>query len=51
MKSMNKKDLRAKGDINHAVTEANILKMVDCPFIICLHYAFQVSLLEHNRPD
>lgn len=44
MKILNKKKLIGKKQLKYAVSEANILKKVDFPFIIKLHYAFQTPL-------
>ena len=41
LKVLNKKKLLAKKQLKYAVSEANILKKMDCPFIITLHYCFQ----------
>ena len=41
LKVLNKKKLMVKKQLRYAVGEANILKKVDCPFIIKLHYSFQ----------
>lgn len=41
LKVLNKKKLIAKKQLKYAVSEANILKKVDSPFIIKLYYAFQ----------
>ena len=41
LKVLNKKKLMAKKQLKYAVGEANILKKVNCPFIIGLHYSFQ----------
>jgi serine/threonine protein kinase len=38
---LSKKRLIAKKQLKYAVGEANILKKVDHPFVIGLHYAFQ----------
>jgi serine/threonine protein kinase len=38
---LSKKRLIAKKQMKYAVGEANILKKVDHPFVIGLHYAFQ----------
>lgn len=44
LKILNKKKLINKKQLKYAVGEANILKKVDFPFIIKLHYAFQTPL-------
>ena len=44
MKVLNKGRLIKKKQLKYAVGEANILKKVDCPFIIKLYYAFQTSV-------
>ena len=41
LKVLNKKKLLIKKQLKYAVSEANILKKMDSPFIITLHYAFQ----------
>lgn len=41
LKVLNKKKLMVKKQLRYAVGEASILKKVDCPFIIKLHYSFQ----------
>ena len=41
LKVLNKKKLNAKKQLKYAVGEANILKKVDHPFVIKLHYSFQ----------
>jgi serum/glucocorticoid-regulated kinase 2 len=38
---LNKQKLIKKKQLKYAVGEANILKKVDFPFVITLHYAFQ----------
>lgn len=42
MKVLNKKKLITYNQLKYAVTEANILKRANHPFILKLHYAFQV---------
>lgn len=44
MKVLNKKKLLTKKQLRYAVTESNILKKMDHPFVITLHYAFQTPL-------
>ena len=41
LKVLNKKKLFAKKQLKYAVGEANILKRLNCPFIVKLHFAFQ----------
>lgn len=41
LKVLNKKKLAAKKQLKYAVTEATILKKLDHPFIVTLHYSFQ----------
>lgn len=41
MKVINKKYLIRNQQLRYAVTECNVLKQIDHPFIIKLHYAFQ----------
>ena len=41
MKVLNKSYLLKKKLLRYAITECNILKQSDCPFIIKLHYSFQ----------
>lgn len=41
MKSLNKISLMAKMQLKYAVSECNILKLCDHPFILTLHFAFQ----------
>ena len=41
MKALYKKRLILKEKLKYAVSEANILKAVNHPFCIKLHYAFQ----------
>lgn len=44
LKVLSKKKLTAKKQLKYAVGEANILKKMNCPFVITLHYAFQTPL-------
>jgi serine/threonine protein kinase len=44
LKVLNKKKLINKKQLKYAVGEANILKKMDFPFIINLHFAFQTPL-------
>ncbi len=47
MKILSKKRLISDNQLNYAVTECNVLKMASKnPFIVTLHFAFQVLL--HN---
>lgn len=41
MKVINKKQLIKNQQLRYAVTECNVLKQIDHPFIIKLHYSFQ----------
>ena len=41
MKVLNKSYLIKKKLLRYAITECNVLKQSDCPFIIKLHYSFQ----------
>ena len=41
MKVLNKSYLIQKKLLRYAITECNVLKQSDCPFIIKLHYSFQ----------
>lgn len=45
MKALKKRDLIIKKQLRYAVTEVNVLKRCNHPFVLTLHYAFQVSLL------
>lgn len=40
LKVLNKRHLIAKKQLKYAVSEANIMKKLDSPFIVTLHYAF-----------
>ena len=44
LKVLNKRKLIAKKQLKYAVSEANILKKLDSPFVITLHYAFETPL-------
>ena len=44
MKVLNKSDLLSKKQLKYAISECNILKQMDHPFILKLHYSFQTSL-------
>ncbi len=44
LKILNKKKLINKKQLRYAVSEASILKKVDFPFIINLHFSFQTPL-------
>jgi len=44
LKVLNKKKLIAKKQLKYAVSEANILKKVNSPFIIKMYFAFQTPL-------
>lgn len=43
MKAINKANLKKKQLINNAITECNILKQANNPFIIKLHFSFQTA--------
>ena len=45
MKALRKRTLMLKKQMKYAISEANILKNSDHPFILKLHYCFQVLLL------
>lgn len=42
MKVLRKKQLMLKNQIRYAVSESSILKKMEHPFVLSLHYAFQV---------
>src|SRR5688572_21416961 len=42
MKVLKKKNLILKNHLRYAITEANVLKTTNHPFILGLHYSFQV---------
>ena len=44
MKALYKRTLILRKKLRYAVTEANILKKVEHPFILHLHYSFQVKI-------
>jgi len=44
MKALRKRNLILKNQLRYAVTEANVLKNTSHPFILALHYAFQVNV-------
>jgi len=44
MKVLKKKNLILKKQLRYAISEANILKKSDHPFILTLHYSFQVFI-------
>ena len=44
MKVLNKKKLMSKKQLKYAVSETNILKRVEHPFIVGLYYSFQTPL-------
>jgi serine/threonine protein kinase len=44
LKVLNKKKLIAKKQLKYAVSEANILKKVNSPFIIKMYFAFQTPM-------
>jgi len=44
MKALKKRDLIIKKQLRYAVTEVNVLKRCNHPFVLTLHYAFQVTL-------
>eukprot|EP01017_Pseudomicrothorax_dubius_P042607 TRINITY_DN6981_c0_g5_i1.p1 TRINITY_DN6981_c0_g5~~TRINITY_DN6981_c0_g5_i1.p1 ORF type:complete len:338 (-),score=90.87 TRINITY_DN6981_c0_g5_i1:98-1063(-) len=41
MKALKKRNLILKNQLKYALTEANVLKAANSPFILSLHYAFQ----------
>jgi serum/glucocorticoid-regulated kinase 2 len=41
MKALKKKTLIVKNQLKYAITECNVLKSVNHPFVLSLHYAFQ----------
>ncbi len=43
MKCLRKRTLIRNNQLRYAVTEANVLKQSDHPFILCLNFAFQVT--------
>lgn len=47
MKVLKKKDLIFKKHLKYAVTESNILKKCQHPFILRIHYTFQVNFLKY----
>jgi len=51
MKALRKRNLILKNQLRYAVTEANVLKSTNHPFILALHYAFQVFFFEVNFID
>ena len=42
MKALKKRTLIMKKQLRYAISEANVLKMSNHPFVLGLHYAFQV---------
>ena len=48
MKVLKKKNLILKKQLRYAISEANILKKSDHPFILTLHYAFQALILKKH---
>jgi len=44
LKVLNKKKLIAKKQLKYAVSEANILKKINSPFIIKMYFAFQTPM-------
>ena len=42
MKALKKRTLIMKKQLRYAISEANVLKMSNNPFVLGLHYAFQV---------
>ncbi len=42
IKALKKRNLILKKQLKYAVTEANVLKACDHPFVLTLHFAFQV---------
>jgi serine/threonine protein kinase len=51
MKVLNKELLWKRGQIKYAKTEAHILETANHPFILSLHFAFQVFLFLLNKKD
>ena len=50
MKALKKRNLIMKNQLRYAITEANVLKTANHPFILALHYAFQVwSLYTYTK--
>ncbi len=45
MKVLRKRNLILKNQLKYAVTEANVFKMTDHPFVLGLHYTFQVNFI------
>jgi len=45
MKALKKRDLIIKKQLRYAVTEVNVLKRCNHPFVLTLHYAFQVFFI------
>lgn len=46
MKVLGKRNLIRNNQLRYAVTECNVLKNASkCPYIVSLHYAFQVTLV------
>jgi len=43
MKALRKRNLILKNQLRYAVTEANVFKTTDHPFVLSLHFAFQVT--------
>ena len=43
MKALKKRTLIMKKQLRYAISEANVLKMSNNPFVLALHYAFQVT--------
>jgi len=43
MKALKKRTLIMKKQLRYAISEANVLKMSNHPFVLGLHYAFQVN--------
>ena len=44
LKVLNKRRLIAKKQLKYAISEANIMKKLNSPFVITLHYAFETPL-------
>ena len=42
MKALKKRQLIMKNQLKYAITECNVLKNANHPFLLGLHYAFQV---------
>lgn len=49
MKALKKRDLIIKKQLRYAVTEVNVLKRCNHPFVLTLHCAFQVKIIKCNE--